>query len=97
MDIMIHPAISMEIYGLNIAETLALGIPVIATRCGGAEMQVRDGKNGYLVEPNDVEALKDTILKFMRNPKALTVAPGDVFSIEIHVEQLIKTYEALIN
>jgi glycosyltransferase involved in cell wall biosynthesis len=36
MDIMIHLAIYVEIYSFYIAETLASGIPVIATSCGGA-------------------------------------------------------------
>jgi hypothetical protein len=54
-------------------------------------------KNEYLVETIDVEAFKNKILKIIRNPKALTINPANVVSSEIHVEQLIKTSESLIN
>ena len=57
MHVMIHPAIFLEVYGISIAESLSIGRPVLATRCGGAEMQVYEGVNGWLVEPNDVKAL----------------------------------------
>ena len=67
-DIMIHPTISLEVFGLNIAEALALGKPVIATQCGGAEMQIRDAVNGFLVPPNDIEALKKAIMKIVKEP-----------------------------
>lgn len=44
--------------GLNIAglEAMACGTPVISTRCGGPEMFVQDGKNGYMAErdPDDL-------------------------------------------
>jgi glycosyltransferase involved in cell wall biosynthesis len=38
--------------GLSIAalESMACGTPVISTRCGGPEMFIRDGENGYLGE-----------------------------------------------
>ncbi|WP_288179860.1 glycosyltransferase family 4 protein, partial [Bacteroides sp. CAG:633] len=59
--VLIHPTICLEIFGLNIAEALAMGKPVLATRCGGAEMQIEEGVNGWLVEPNDVEELTKKI------------------------------------
>lgn len=62
MHVMIHPAILLEVYGLTIAESLSVGRPVMASRCGGAEMQIVDGVNGWLVKPNDVAALHDQIV-----------------------------------
>lgn len=71
MHIMIHSAICLEVYGISIAESLAMGRPVLATRCGGAEMQVKEGVNGWLVNPNDVDALRKSILKVIRNKEQL--------------------------
>jgi Glycosyltransferase len=66
-DIMLHPAIYLEVFGLSIAEALAMGKYVIATRCGGAEMQIEDGVNGTLIPTNNVislsKAIKETINK----------------------------------
>lgn len=58
---MIHPAICLEIFGLTIAESLSIGRPVLATRCGGAEMQIKDGINGWLIPPNDVNAMRNKL------------------------------------
>jgi glycosyltransferase involved in cell wall biosynthesis len=95
MDVMIHPTISMEIFGLNIAETLALGIPVIATRCGGAEMQIEDGVNGVLVKPNDAKELAKTIQAVLNNEYQLKVNTETVIDVHTHVLELNKMYEAL--
>lgn len=97
MDLMIHSTICMEVFGLNIAETLALGIPVIATRCGGAEMQIRDGENGILVAPNDVNELRTAILKFLNYPSAYEVDASKVVSIEDHANKLIDIYASLVD
>jgi glycosyltransferase involved in cell wall biosynthesis len=67
-DVMIHPAICLEVFGLTIAEAISVGRPVIATSCGGAEMQIRDGENGFLVPPNDAAALAEKIEYFLKNP-----------------------------
>ncbi len=44
------------------------GIPVISTRTGGIPDVVEEGVSGYLVEPDDVEALAKGILKYANNP-----------------------------
>jgi len=62
MDIIIHPSLA-EGFGRAVLEAMALGKPVIASRVGGLREIIEDGKNGYLVEPGDV----DTIVKRWRN------------------------------
>ena len=96
-DVLIHPTIAMEIYGLNIAEALALGKPVIATKCGGAEMQIAEGENGLLVAPNDIEALKESILKVIDIKVQFAVNKKKINSIQNHVKDLIAIYEAYID
>ena len=64
---MVHPAICLEVYGISIAESLSMGRPVLATRCGGAEMQVKDGYNGWLISPNSVSEMHDKILYIIQH------------------------------
>jgi glycosyltransferase involved in cell wall biosynthesis len=42
-------------------EALAAGRPVVATRVGGVSDVIRDGVDGFLVEPGDVDALADRL------------------------------------
>lgn len=72
MHVMIHPTIYMEVYGISIAESLSIGRPVLATRCGGAEMQIQDGVNGWLVAPNDVTALREKIVDIINQKEQIS-------------------------
>jgi glycosyltransferase involved in cell wall biosynthesis len=58
-------ASSWESFGLVVAEALAVGTPVLATRVGGVAEVVRDGVNGLLVPPEDPEALAGAIRRFV--------------------------------
>lgn len=71
MHVMIHPAIFLEVYGITIAESLSMGRPVLATRCGGAEMQVQDGVNGWLVLSNNVKVLHDKIVGIINDKEQI--------------------------
>ncbi len=47
---------------------------MLSTRCGGAEMQVKDELNGWLVAPNDVKAMHDKICDLIENPEKIEAA-----------------------
>jgi glycosyltransferase involved in cell wall biosynthesis len=94
-DMMVHPAICLEVFGLSIAEALSIGRPVIATRCGGAEIQVRDGENGFLVPPNDPAALRMVMQKVIDDRGLLAdmaKGTGNVRSIDAHIREMEKIY-----
>lgn len=76
MHVMIHPTICMEVYGISIAESLSIGRPILATCCGGAEMQIKEGVNGWLVEPNDAIALKSKIKKIIKEKEKIELMSG---------------------
>ena len=94
-DVMVHPTICLEIFGLNIAEALAMDKPVLATRCGGAEMQIQEGVNGWLVAPNDIQALCTKIEEIVEQGITIdtTALHENVISINEHVKELIQVYE----
>ena len=50
-----------EAFGRTMAESLAMGRPVIATRFGGALDIVREEVNGWLVEPGDAAQLAERL------------------------------------
>lgn len=66
-DIFLHPT-RFEGSSLVTLEAMAHRLPVIATRAGGIPDKVKDGVNGYLVEPGDVEALSKAIIRLANAP-----------------------------
>ncbi|MCL5797489.1 MAG: glycosyltransferase family 4 protein [Patescibacteria group bacterium] len=62
------PSQSLEIFGVSLLEAFATGKPVIASNIGGIPEIVKDGYNGYLVEPGNAEDLANKISKLWDNP-----------------------------
>jgi glycosyltransferase involved in cell wall biosynthesis len=91
--------IYLEAFGLNIAEALALGKPVLATRCGGGEMQIKDRVNGWLVPTNDVLALAEKICYIANYSEVLPQMSINCRTISIneHCKQLLEIYYQIIN
>jgi glycosyltransferase involved in cell wall biosynthesis len=66
-DAMILPSIN-EGTPVSAIEALAAGRPVVATRVGGVPDVVREGEDGFLVDPGDVQALADALETLARDP-----------------------------
>lgn len=56
-----------ELLGLTLLESMACGTPVIGTNVGGMPEIVKDDKTGFIVNPNDSNALKEKIRYFINN------------------------------
>src|SRR5262249_30742714 len=50
-------------------EALASGKPVVATSVGGVPDVVRDGIDGFLVEPGDVEGIGSALAQLAADPE----------------------------
>lgn len=61
-DVLVLPSYE-ENAPMCVAEAMAAGVPVVATRVGGIPQWVRDGEDGLLVEPGDTAALADALTK----------------------------------
>jgi D-inositol-3-phosphate glycosyltransferase len=58
-----------EPFGMTPIEAMACGTPVIGSNVGGIKFTVRDGETGYLVPPNNPEALAERIAYLYRHPR----------------------------
>lgn len=61
MDFLVSASL-FESFGCSIAEAVMMGMPVVATTCGGPESIVNDN-NGILVKKNDEDALYEGMKK----------------------------------
>tara|TARA_R110002072_G_scaffold10523_18_gene48922 strand:- start:1172 stop:2389 length:1218 start_codon:yes stop_codon:yes gene_type:complete len=61
-DVFILPS-NTEPWGLVVNEAMNAGRPIIATtEVGSARDLVRDGENGFVIEPGDIDALSESLL-----------------------------------
>lgn len=79
-------------------EALAGGRPVVATRVGGVPDVVRDGVDGFLVEPGDVDAMADRLAALAADA-GLRRRMGEAGSADVHrrysVERLLDDVDRL--
>ena len=62
-DVVVSASIDPEPFGRVMIEAQAMGRPIVATDHGGARESVLSGETGFLVKPNDADALAEGIRK----------------------------------
>lgn len=67
-DVLVHASRTPEPGGTVLSEIMSLGRPLVATLCGAPKELIRDGFNGFLIEPEDEEALAEKIRTLLERP-----------------------------
>lgn len=65
-DIFVLPSLS-EGFPNVFLEAMASGLPIVATKVGGVPEIIKDGENGFLVEPKNPQQLAEKILFLLEN------------------------------
>jgi L-malate glycosyltransferase len=93
------PGLCIESFGLTILEAITYGIPVIVPPVGGITELVDDGKNGFKVDPENMEVLKEKILYILKDKQNYLRMSGCARSIAqgYSNENLISKIEEVIN
>jgi len=88
-----------ELFGWMIAEAMAFGKSIVATRVGGIPELVVDGETGYLVERGETTAAANKLLLLLRDPDLRKLmgeqgrlAVNTHFSLKQNVALLLETY-----
>jgi glycosyltransferase involved in cell wall biosynthesis len=87
---------------MALLEAMAAGLPVVATRVGAIPEVVREGIDGFLVEPGDVESLAARLKGLLRDPGAARAmgeagraAVAGRFSVDQSLERVRGLYAEL--
>jgi glycosyltransferase involved in cell wall biosynthesis len=102
LTVSVQPSLS-EGMSNTLLESMAAGVPVVATSVGGAVEAVQDEVNGLLVPPGDPNALANAICRFLdardfavRLGQAGRHSVTDRFSMNRMVETTSSLYESLL-
>ena len=86
-----------EGFGNVVVEAMAAGVPVLATRTPGPEALIDDGATGWLVPPDDPQALAGAVARLARDPaRDRVTAAARVVSARYTVAASTAALEALV-
>lgn len=98
-DVIIQKSLR-EGFGLVVTEALWKEKPIVASNVGGIPLQVKDGKNGFLLEPEDTMGFAEKIIELLKKP-ALSREMGrkgkEVVRNKFLITRLLKDYLNLLN
>jgi glycosyltransferase involved in cell wall biosynthesis len=100
-DVFVLPSLA-EGFSLSIIESLAAGVPVVATRVGGAAEIIDAGRNGFLVPPADAPALGEAVIRTLNldaaareNMRQIALGTARRFSFDITAHKMYGIYRSL--
>ena len=97
LDVFVLPSVS-EGFPLVILEAMAAGKPIVATRSGGPQEVVEDGRTGLLVPPADADLLAAKICELLCDPgRAAALGRAARAKVEntFSLERMVREYEHL--
>lgn len=103
LNVFVLPSVATEGLPISLLEAMALRLPVVASAIAGIPEAVTDGQEGFLVPPDDTEALCAALKKLVADP-ALAIRMGEMararvdraFTVERLVDQVARCYETIL-
>jgi glycosyltransferase involved in cell wall biosynthesis len=94
-NVFVCPSAWEEAFGLVVAEAMACGVPVVASRTGGIPEIVRDGETGFLVPPGDPMAFAEAIDRILCDPalgREFSLRARERIVLEFDLERCVAHY-----
>ncbi len=100
VDVSIMPSLWQEPLGMVAAESLAFGVPVIASMRGGNAEIITHGETGFLFEPDQPDALLSAMQRFVTAPSLVVQMSENARNVAIRfldIDAWYGKYDSLIN
>jgi glycosyltransferase involved in cell wall biosynthesis len=98
-DIVVIPSIYLDPFPTISLEAMACKKPVVATVFGGSREAIKDGLNGYVVNPLNIDLMSEKIIYLLKNPaiaeemgKAGFKRVKEKFSTEEWIDKMLSFY-----
>jgi glycosyltransferase involved in cell wall biosynthesis len=101
LDTLVLPSLN-EGMGRVLVEAMAAGKPVVGSRLGGIKDLIKEGENGYAVEPGDVDGLAEAIRVLLGNEERRVEMGNNgrvmaqAYSVEKMIEKIDDLYACLL-
>jgi glycosyltransferase involved in cell wall biosynthesis len=102
-DVFVVSSIKPEPLGHSALEAMALGIPVVASACGGLVEVVAHETSGLLVEPGNARALADALMRILGDGDLRDRLGIEgrrraerIFGLDRHVKTIEDVYESVL-
>lgn len=100
----IVPSECYENCSMSVLEAMSFARPVIGARIGGIPEQIRDGVDGVLFEPGNVEELASVLDDFAQNPEKAHLMGRNArerlcekYALRKHMDTLLNLYQELLS
>ncbi len=79
-ELFVMPSL-FEPFGMTSQEAMACGTPVIASKFGGIRNTIRDGYNGYLVDPSKAHEFARAIVKLLKDDTQRAIIGKNAYKV----------------
>lgn len=89
-----------EGFCLSVTEALWKAKPVVASNVGGLPLQIEDGRNGFLLDPQDVDGFAERIVYILEHPdeaKSLGEKARETVRQKFLITRLLSDYLDMLN
>lgn len=98
MDVQVNASTVSETSSLSLLEGMSMGLPALASGCGGNPSLILHGENGLIFPPGDGEALASGLARLMDSPEeraAMGRRAKEIFQVRFTGERYAKNIEKI--
>jgi glycosyltransferase involved in cell wall biosynthesis len=98
-DVSVLASTAVETFSMAMLESMAMGVPLVATDMGGTREAVRTGETGVLVAPGDVSSLSQALVQVLTDNslrEQLGTNARDLVVERFSQDQMIRSTELLL-